>query len=119
MDQKKYSWRKFFQLLISAKPANWIIFCALFASVITTVAGLVVPLFTKNLIDGFSIASLDVKMIALIVLAFVLQAITNGFSIFLLNYMGQKVVATIRERLWKKIVHLPVSYFDNTKTGEW
>ncbi|MBC8923502.1 multidrug ABC transporter permease, partial [Escherichia coli] len=71
-------------------------FCALFASVITTVAGLVVPLFTKNLIDGFSIASLDVKMIALIVLAFVLQAITNGFSIFLLNYMGQKVVATIR-----------------------
>ncbi|MBC8831928.1 multidrug ABC transporter permease, partial [Escherichia coli] len=23
-----------------------------------------------------------------------------------------------RERLWKKIVHLPVSYFDNTKTGE-
>ncbi|MBC1455501.1 ABC transporter ATP-binding protein [Listeria welshimeri] len=118
MDQTKYSWRNFFQLLISAKPANWIIFCALFASVITTVAGLVVPLFTKNLIDGFSIASLDGKIIALIVLAFVLQAVTNGFSIFLLNYMGQKVVATIRERLWRKIVHLPVSYFDNTKTGE-
>lgn len=118
MEQKKYSWRSFFQLLISAKPANWIIFCALFASVITTVAGLIVPLFTKNLIDGFSIASLNVKMIVLIVFAFILQAITNGFSIFLLNYMGQKVVATIRERLWKKIVHLPVSYFDNTKTGE-
>ncbi|PZG37725.1 multidrug ABC transporter permease [Listeria ivanovii] len=118
MAQKKYGWKKFFQLIISAKPANWIISCALVASVITTVAGLIVPLFTKKLIDGFSVSSLDGKVVALIVIAFILQAITNGFSIFLLNYMGQKVVATIRERLWRKIMHLPVSYFDNTKTGE-
>ncbi|PZG43516.1 ABC transporter ATP-binding protein [Listeria ivanovii] len=118
MAQKKYGWKKFFQLIISAKPANWIISCALVASVITTVAGLIVPLFTKKLIDGFSVSSLDRKVVALIVIAFILQAITNGFSIFLLNYMGQKVVATIRERLWRKIMHLPVSYFDNTKTGE-
>ncbi|MGC9266776.1 ABC transporter ATP-binding protein, partial [Listeria ivanovii] len=118
MAQKKYGWKNFFQLIISAKPANWIISCALVASVITTVAGLIVPLFTKKLIDGFSVSSLDGKVVALIVIAFILQAITNGFSIFLLNYMGQKVVATIRERLWRKIMHLPVSYFDNTKTGE-
>lgn len=92
MAQKKYGWKNFFQLIISAKPANWIISCALVASVITTVAGLIVPLFTKKLIDGFSVSSLDGKVVALIVIAFILQAITNGFSIFLLNYMGKKLL---------------------------
>lgn len=113
-----YTWSKFFSLLGSVKPANWIIGLALITSIITTIAGLVVPLFTKNFIDGFSLSQINGSLIAIIVAAFVLQAIANGFSVFLLNYMGQKMVATIRTRLWNKIIHLPVPYYDNTKTGE-
>ncbi|STY34572.1 ABC transporter ATP-binding protein [Listeria fleischmannii] len=113
-----YTWKKFFALLGSVKPANWIIVIALLTSILTTLAGLVVPLFTKDLIDGFSFSKINASLVIIIVAAFVIQAVANGFSVFLLNYMGQKMVATIRIRLWKKIIHLPVPYYDNTKTGE-
>lgn len=39
-------------------------------------------------------------------------------SIYLLNYIGQKIVAGLRERLWKKVLILPVSYYDQNRTGD-
>lgn len=41
----------------------------------------------------------------------------DGFSTYLLGAVGQKVIARLRETLWKKIVRLPVPYFDKTKSG--
>ncbi len=117
-EKPNYSWKKFLKLLVSTRPALPIIIGGFFASIVTTVAGLIVPLYTKNLIDDFSLSKLSTKLIIIIVVVFIVQAITNGISIFLLNYMGQKMVANMRTRLWQKILHLRVSYFDNTKTGE-
>ncbi|WP_099221806.1 ABC transporter ATP-binding protein [Listeria costaricensis] len=113
-----YGWKQFFQLILSARPGGWVIFFALITSIITTIAGLIIPIFTKDLIDGFSFSKLNGLMISLIVGAFILQAVANGISIYLLYYMGQKVVAQIRNRLWKKIVRLRMNYFDDHKTGE-
>ncbi|MDZ5757320.1 ABC transporter ATP-binding protein [Carnobacterium maltaromaticum] len=112
------SWKNFFTLLNDTKPRKILIFFGLFFSLITTLIGLVVPLFTKNLIDNFSIESLSWMVIVGIVLAFIFQAITDGVSMYMLSYMGQQMVARLREKVWKKLVHLPVSYFDETKTGE-
>lgn len=112
------SWKNFFTLLNDTKPRKILIFLGLFFSLITTLIGLVVPLFTKNLIDNFSIESLSWMVIVGIVLAFIFQAITDGVSMYMLSYMGQQMVARLREKVWKKLVHLPVSYFDETKTGE-
>ncbi|MDR6999220.1 ABC-type bacteriocin/lantibiotic exporter with double-glycine peptidase domain [Neobacillus niacini] len=36
----------------------------------------------------------------------------------MLNHIGQSVVARIRERLWKKLLVLPVSYYDEYQSGE-
>ncbi|EUJ20647.1 putative ABC transporter ATP binding protein [Listeria grandensis FSL F6-0971] len=116
--ESSYSWKQFFQLLISTRPSKAVIIGGFLASLVTTAAGLLIPLFTKNLIDGFSPSSLSWQLITTIVAVFVLQAVTNGFAIFLLNLMGQKMVASMREKLWKKTLNLPVSYFDNTKSGE-
>ncbi|MGX7419999.1 ABC transporter ATP-binding protein [Carnobacterium gallinarum] len=115
---KKTSWKTFFQLLNDTKPKKIFIFIALLFSLITTIIGLLVPLFTKNLIDDFSFASLSGLMIAGIVAAFLFQALADGISTYMLSYMGQKTVASLREKVWKKLLHLPVAYFDETKTGE-
>jgi ATP-binding cassette subfamily B protein AbcA/BmrA len=50
--------------------------------------------------------------------AFIVQAIISGISIYLLSYVGQKVVARLRDRMWMKLIRLPVSYFDKQSSGQ-
>ncbi|CAG9610372.1 Multidrug resistance ABC transporter ATP-binding/permease protein BmrA [Pseudoneobacillus rhizosphaerae] len=88
------------------------------ASLITTLTGLLVPVLTKNLVDGFSVSALSVPLIIGIGIAFIVQAIISGISIYLLSYVGQKIVARLRERMWVKLIRLPVSYFDQQASGE-
>ncbi|HLR68895.1 MAG TPA: ABC transporter ATP-binding protein [Virgibacillus sp.] len=108
----------FFSLLLSTNIPKLSLTIGLIASVVTTLAGLIVPILTKNLIDGFSISSLSVPLIVAIVAAFITQAIVNGLSIYLLTAVGQKIVAKLRENMWLKLTRLPVSYFDKTSSGE-
>ncbi|USK33211.1 ABC transporter ATP-binding protein/permease [Bacillus sp. F19] len=112
------SWRVFFQLIRNTKPSKIRMAIAGTLSVLSTVVGLVIPLFTKNLIDDFSFDKFGSIHIFLLISAFIAQAITSGVSIYLLNHVGQHVVARLRERLWKKHIHLPVRFYDDHKTGE-
>ncbi|WP_411333707.1 ABC transporter ATP-binding protein [Metabacillus indicus] len=120
MKEQRYGDRLllFYELIRDTKPSKARMAAAGILSVISTLAGLVIPLFTKNLIDDFSFESIGAFHILLLLSAFVAQAITSGISIYLLNYVGQHVVARLRERLWKKHIHLPVSFYDQHKTGE-
>ncbi|MGE7591209.1 ABC transporter ATP-binding protein [Peribacillus sp. NPDC101480] len=111
-------WRQFIRLVQQTKPSKLMIGLALALSLGTTGVGLMVPLFTKNLINDFSISSLSTERITLLVLAIIVQALASGFSIYLLNRIGQSVVAGIRDQLWKKLLVLPVSYFDEHPSGE-
>ncbi|WP_407310241.1 ABC transporter transmembrane domain-containing protein [Desulfosporosinus sp. SB140] len=116
--KKTGDWRSFINLLRQTKPPKLLLSIAILMSVATTCAGLVVPLFTKNLVDSFSLNSLNRTQIVTLVIVFITQAIAGGLSIYLLNYAGQNVVASLRDRLWKKLLILPVSYYDNSLTGE-
>ncbi|PKG24665.1 ABC transporter ATP-binding protein [Niallia nealsonii] len=116
--KKQTGWRPFFQLVKQTNPSKVMIGIALLLSLATTGVGLLVPLFTKNLINDFSLSSLSPSRIAMLVLAIIVQALASGFSIYLLNRIGQSVVAGIRDQLWKKLLVLPVSYFDEHPSGE-
>lgn len=100
------------------KPSVGLMILAIFLSVVSTLVGLVIPMFTKNLVDGFSLTALDRNQILALVGAFAAQTVASGVGIFLLNYIGQKMVASLRDRLWKKLLRLPVPFFDNNRTGE-
>jgi len=91
---------------------------ALVFSLITTTASLVVPLLTKNLVDGFSAKSLDPGVLVLMGLAFVLQAVGGALAGYALYYSGLKVVAAVRERLWNQYLRLPVALFDAKPAGD-
>jgi len=117
-EKKQKGWRQFIRLVQQTKPSKLMIGIALALSLGTTGVGLLVPLFTKNLINDFSISSLSTERITLLVLAIIVQALASGFSIYLLNRIGQSVVAGIRDQLWKKLLVLPVSYFDDHPSGE-
>ena len=110
--------KPFVTLILSTKIPKLALSIGLAASLITTLAGLLVPVLTKNLVDGFSVSSLSVPLIIGIGVAFIFQAIISGVSIYLLSFVGQKIVARLRERMWVKLIRLPVSYFDKQSSGE-
>lgn len=112
------NWRKFAHLINETKPSKLMLIIALLLSVGSTGVSLVIPMFTKGLVDGFTLSNLEPMQIVLIAGAFIIQAIASGLSIYLLNVIGQRVVANLRDRLWSKLLVLPVSYYDQHKTGE-
>ncbi|MED4696197.1 ABC transporter ATP-binding protein [Peribacillus frigoritolerans] len=116
--KKQKGWRQFIRLVQQTKPSKLMIGIALALSLGTTGVALLVPLFTKNLINDFSVSSLNAERLTLLVVAIIVQALASGFSIYLLNRIGQSVVAGIRDQLWKKLLVLPVSYFDDHPSGE-
>lgn len=117
-EKEKGSWRQFLRLIQDTNPPKGILIFALVMSLFSTGASLFIPMLTKGLVDNFSISSINTIQIVSLVAFFVVQTIAAGLSIYLLNYIGQKIVAGIRERLWKKVLVLPVSYYDQNKTGD-
>lgn len=118
MEKQQNSLKPFLKLIVSTKIPKVALTLGLVASVITTLAGLVVPILTKELVDGFSVSSLSIPLIVGIAVAFITQAIISGIGTYLLSSVGQKVVARLRDRMWLKITRLPVSYFDKGSSGE-
>ncbi|MBY8830841.1 ABC transporter ATP-binding protein/permease [Bacillus licheniformis] len=88
------------------------------ASLVTTLVGLSIPLLTREMVDGFSANSINLALAGILALVFIVQAVCDGFSTYFLSYAGQKVVASLRERMWFKLLRLPVRYFDEKTSGE-
>lgn len=110
--------RAFLKLLKTHKPPLWLAALVLGLSIIETAAGLVVPIFTKQLVDAAGGAVFEPGMILLLVGAFLLQSVGGGFSYYMLMYIGEAIVKGIRSDLWEHVLKLPVSYFDRHQSGE-
>lgn len=117
MERSKGSLKTFITLISEGIPKTALTFALIF-SVITTIVGLTIPLLTRELVDGFSLSSISTSLVFVIVAVFIIQAVIDGVSTYLLAYVGQKAVVTLREKLWFKMIRLPVSYFDQQQSGE-
>ena len=120
MDQsmEKKGLKPFISLIQAAKIPKLALIFGLIGSIITMIVGLSIPLLTRELVDGFSVEALSVTLIIIIFVVFILQAVVDGLSTYLLAMVGQKIVARLRERMWFKLIRLPVSYFDKQASGE-
>lgn len=112
------NWKAFWQLLKEANPPKWILLLAIVLSLIETGAGLVVPLFTMSLVDQLASSALEISLIILLASSFIVQTVSSGFSFYFMTYIGEAIVASIRKRLWKQILLLPVAFFDHHQSGE-
>lgn len=118
MSDEKRNIRQFLSFIKEGLPAKWLVIVAITLSLIETTASLVVPLFTRNLVDQLSAGALSGGVIAFLIATFVIQTISSGFSYYILAYIGESIVAFIRRKLWNRILRLPVSYFDEHESGE-
>ncbi|MDW4525949.1 ABC transporter ATP-binding protein [Rossellomorea marisflavi] len=115
---QKNSWKHLFTLIRETKPPKLLYGISLGLSLLTTLAGLAIPLLTSKLIDDFSLDSLSRGVIIAMIAAFFIQALAGGVSVYLLAKVGQHVIASLREKLWSKLLTLPVPYYDTHETGD-
>lgn len=117
MTQNDAGIKPFIQLILSTKIPKLALTLGLVGSILTTLVGLTIPLLTRELVDGFSV-SISEWLVAAIAIVFIVQALIDGGSTYLLGYTGQVVVARLREQMWEKMIRLPVSYYDQKASGE-
>ncbi|MFD0587189.1 ABC transporter ATP-binding protein [Paenibacillus sp. GCM10027627] len=112
------NWRALLGLIKSAKPPKLLLGTALLLSLLATLAYLAVPMLTKDLVNGFSIEKWGAGQAALMAAAVIVQAASQSLSVFMFSYSGNKVVASIRDMLWRKILKLRIGYFDQHASGD-
>ncbi|MCY9806202.1 ABC transporter ATP-binding protein [Lentilactobacillus senioris] len=115
---QSFTWVKFMALLNRSKPQIKLLVIGFLISLVSTGFSLVIPLFTKNLVNGFSLKNMNLSFIAIIIGAFLIQALTSAISSYMMGYMGEQTVSNLRELVWHKLVNLKITYFDNHQTGE-
>jgi ATP-binding cassette subfamily B protein AbcA/BmrA len=99
-------------------PKKFVFAFGLFLSILTSGASLLVPQLTKGLIDTSQLAQIDSKLLVVLILAFVSQLVFGAIGGYLLRYVGETVVKSLREKLWRQLLYLPVDYYDQNKSGE-
>lgn len=115
---KKFKFKDFLKLINDVNPKKSIFILGMLLSLITSGASLIVPQLTKGLVDTSQLSHIDAKMLVVLILAFVIQLGFGTIGGFLLRYVGESSVKTLREKLWNHLLKLPVGYFDDHKSGE-
>ncbi|MEO9484458.1 MAG: ABC transporter ATP-binding protein [Ekhidna sp.] len=101
-------------------PRRKTIFVGLLLIIISRPAGLVLPTATKYLLDD-AVPNQDFAMLKLIVIVIVISLAVQAVSSFLLTRIlsveAQFLISELRVKVQKKILSLPINFFDNNKSG--
>ncbi len=109
------AWLRDYQVL-SRYRSQW--FFALLFLVLAAGATLAVPLAFRDLVDsGLGSDQIDQKFLNLLGLAAVLAVVTAA-RFYLMSWLGERVVADIRTRVFDNVLRQSPSYFETLQTGE-
>jgi ABC-type multidrug transport system fused ATPase/permease subunit len=88
--------------------------------IISRLASLVLPTASRYLIDDV-IVNKDMAMLKVLLMvviaAIIVQAVTSFLLTRILSVEAQHLIAKFRARVQRKILSLPISFFDNNKSG--
>ena len=101
-------------------PRRNLVFIGLFLIVLSRLASLVLPWKSKELLDQI-IPNKDMtglyNLLWLVGFAILIQAITSFLLTRILSVQAQFLISELRAQVQKKVLSLPISFFDNTKSG--
>lgn len=81
-------------------------------------ATLAVPLAFRDMVDtGLTSDAIDLKFINLLLLAIVL-GLTTASRFYVMSWLGERVVADIRKRVFENVLRQSPAYFETLQTGE-
>ena len=104
------------------RPRRWLLLVGLVLVAINRVAGLVLPLSTKYLIDGVlnprnPHPNKLLPLVGLVFTATAIQAATSFSLTQLLSKAAQRMIADLRKQVQQHIGRLSVSFYDSNRTG--
>ena len=118
MAETKMSWAKAFHQFIWPRRKHVLLGLLLIA--ISRAASLVLPWQTKVLLDEV-VPNKDMdllwRLLALVVGSIIVQSVTSFMLTKLLSVEAQLLISKLRAQVARKILSLPISFFDNTKSG--
>ena len=101
-------------------PKRGLLLFGLVLILLRSAASLVLPKATQFLIDDV-VVNKDMEMLKTVILitiaAIITQAITSFALTRILSVQAQKLIAELRVQVQKKILSLPLNFFDSTKSG--
>ena len=101
-------------------PRKKIVLIGLILIILRSLSGLVLPYATKYLIDDI-IPSKDMQalttLLIVVSIAILIQASTSFSLTRLLSVEAQHLISLLRAKVQKKLLRLPISFFDNNKSG--
>ncbi|PKH52484.1 ABC transporter permease [Tenacibaculum sp. Bg11-29] len=101
-------------------PKRGLVFIGLILIVVSRLASLVAPLKIKSLLDNV-IPNKDYDelyyLLFIVGAAILIQAITSFLLTRILSVQAQYLISELRAKVQKKVLSLPISFFDNTKSG--
>ncbi|WP_297691671.1 ABC transporter ATP-binding protein [uncultured Eudoraea sp.] len=119
MSDKRVSILKAFKTIIW--PRRNLVFIGLALIIVSKAASFVAPMSLKYLMDDI-IPNKDLEflkiLLGIVILAILIQAVTSFLLTKILSVQAQYMISELRAQVQKKILSLPIRFFDNTKSGE-
>lgn len=118
MEKKKITIAKVFKTIVW--PRRYILLVGFIIIIINRLSGLVLPGATKILMDDI-IGKGDIEPLKLLLIvvasALIVQSVTSFALTKILSVEAQHLVAKLRVKVQQQIIKLPISFFDNNKSG--
>jgi ATP-binding cassette, subfamily B, bacterial len=118
---KAKSLRPLRALLPFLAPHGWLLAGALAALLIAAAAMLALPLALRQLIDH-GLAANNIGVINRYFAGFLAAAVVFGvfaaLRFYLVTWLGERVVADLREAVYRRVVRMDPTFFEITRTGE-
>ncbi|OYX23149.1 MAG: ABC transporter permease [Flavobacteriales bacterium 32-35-8] len=101
-------------------PRRNLVFIGLILIVLSRLSSLVLPWKSKALLDDV-IPNKDYdelrNLLIIVGLAILVQSVTSFLLTKILSVQAQYLISELRAQVQKKVLSLPISFFDNTKSG--
>ena len=101
-------------------PRRNLVFIGLVLIVIKSLSGLILPWQSKVLLDEVipnkNTAQLY-QLIGIVLIAILAQAVSSFLLTRILSVQAQYLISELRAQVQKKVLSLPIRFFDNTKSG--
>jgi ABC-type multidrug transport system fused ATPase/permease subunit len=118
MAKQKVSLAKVFRTIVL--PRWRILALGFLLIIISRAAALVIPASSKYLMDDV-VARGDLSMLKVLLIAvissIIISAVTSFWLTQLLSVEAQQLISELRAQVQRHVLHLPVKFFDNTKSG--
>ena len=103
------------------KPYKWVFGQVLLLAIIASAMQLLLPVFTQIIVDRVVVEN-DTSLLNIILLgmgiALVFMILANLTQRYLLNFVAVRIDSAILDFLTRKLLALPMSYFNTRRTGD-